>query len=95
MSSRISLWIANDVTHAVVMFSKPVSAHTDHSRATTSRELSTVKTLPLVAMPEQHVFSDAGPVPPIAQRRPRRSYMRATRGSTLGAKVPKIQLVVK
>ena len=87
--------MANDVTHAVVMFSKPASAHTDHSRATTSSELSTVKTLPWVTMPEQHVFSDAGPVPPIAQRRPRRSYIRATRGSTEGEKVPMTQLAVR
>jgi len=53
ISSRISLWIANDVTHAVVMFSRPASAHTDQSRATTRSELSTVKTLPCVTMPEQ------------------------------------------
>ena len=87
--------MANDVTHTVVMFSKPASAHTDHSLATTSSELSTVKTLPWVTMPEQHVFSDADPVPPIAQRRPRRSYIRATRGSTEGEKVPKTQLAVR
>ena len=89
------MWMANDVTHAVVMFSKPASAQTDHSRATTRSELSTVKTFPWVTMPEQHVFSDAEPVPPIAQRLPRRSYVRAMRGSMDGEKVPMTQLVVK
>src|ERR1019366_9257793 len=60
-SSRISLWMAEDVTQVVVMFSSPASAHTDHNRATTSRELSIVKTLPWVTMPEQQGFTESSP----------------------------------
>ena len=74
-----------EVTHTVEMFSKPASAQTDQSRATTSSELSIVKTLPCVTMPEQQVFFDAGSVAPIAHRRPRRSYMRADEGLDGGA----------
>ena len=55
--------MAKDVTHVVVMFSSPASAQTDHSRATTSSELSTVKTLPWVTIPEQHVLSEAASGP--------------------------------
>ena len=87
--------MAKDVTHVVVTFSSPASAQTDHSRATTSSELSTVKTLPWVTIPEQHVLSEAAPAPPIAQRRPSRSYRRPMSGSTAGVKVPMTQLVVR